>query len=176
MTNIQTPEDLARNKRWTSLLEYMSRKYGINPGDFYDVIYGETVPKWNFASYNRGSRAAGAFQLIPSTLEWLNRVYGMNLDTELVLNMKPEEQLDVYHKYLKAWKYDGSVALGFMQAAPGKFFRLKTNGRPITDELIVYHKGSRAWRANPGWRGPDGNITIGSINSYYQDKSAWRDS
>lgn len=175
MNNIHTPEDLARNKRWVELLEYMSRKYDIPKVQFYNVIYGETVPKWNFASYNRGSRAAGAFQLIPSTLEWLNRVYNINLDTELVLNMKPEEQLDVYHKYLKAWRYDGSVALGFMQAAPGKFYRLKTNGRPITPDLVVYEKGSRAWEANPGWRGPNGDIIIGSINRYYAENAHWKD-
>jgi len=100
------------------------------------------------------------------------------LDTEQVLNMSPAEQLDLYEKYLWAWKYDGKVALGFMQAAPGKYYRMRSEGKQITSDLVVYSVGSPAWKANPGWRDRGGDITIGSINEYYRkkadDKAQWR--
>ena len=36
------------------------------------------------------------------------------------------------------------------------------------NNTIVYAVGSAAWNGNPGWRGPDGTITVGSIKAYYR--------
>jgi len=165
-----TPGTLAKNPAWESKLNEMCRKYGILSDEIYKIIYGETVPKWNFASYNEGSKAAGAFQFIPSTLDFINKRYKTNYTISDVLHMYPHEQLDLYDKYLQAWNYDGSVALGFMQAAPGMFYRLKKRNEEITGDIVVYGKGSRAWKANPAWRETNnGPITVGSINRYYRN-------
>jgi len=171
MNNIHSPQQLANDQQWQQKLEEVVIKYGIEESDIYDIIYGETVPKWNFASYNAGSKAAGAFQFIPVTIQTLNKRYDMKLNVSKILKMTPAQQLDLYDKYLQLWNYDGTVALGFMQAAPGKFYKLKRQGVDITPDLVVYSKGSRAWRANPGWRlNGDGDATIESINQYYASK------
>lgn len=165
---IYTPDHLIERPKWVSKINEMTRKYGIRDVEIYDIIYGETLPKWDFQSYNKNTQAAGAFQFIPSTIDFLNKRYGMNLVTNDVLKMIPEYQLELYDKYLSAWGYDGTVALGFMQAAPGMFYRLKKKKGEITDDIVVYDRNSRAWAANPGWREPnDGPITVGSINRYY---------
>ena len=39
-------------------------------------------------------------------------------------------------------------------------------GRPA--HSIVYRKGTKAWKQNPGWRPADGgDITVGSIQAFY---------
>jgi len=169
MENIYDPVKLKKLPGWSEKIAEMSRKYNRQPIHFYHIIYGETVPKWNFASLNRSTKAAGAFQFTPNTLQWLNHQYGLHLDTEMVLEMTPAEQLKLYDKYLESWGYDGGVELGFMQAAPGKYYTLRKEGKRISNDLIVYPVGSPAWKVNPGWRERGrGHITIGSINDYYK--------
>jgi len=169
---IHTPKSLANDASWRNKLNEVCQKYGIFADEVYDIIKGETWPKWNFASYNKSTKAAGAFQFIPSTLDFINKKYGSNYTTEGVLKLRPVDQLHLYDLYLRAWGYDGSVALGFMQAAPGMFSKLKRNNDRITDDLLVYDKNTRAWRVNPAWREPnDGPITVGSINRYYNHAS-----
>lgn len=168
---ILPPPQLEKSRSWNNKIDEMTEKYGINRSEIYDIIYGETYPKWNFASFNRDTKAVGAFQFIPSTLNFINKRYRMGVRTEDVLHMPPAQQLELYDRYLGAWQYDGSIALGFMQAAPGMFYRLKRSGVPLSVETVVYGTDTRAWRLNPGWRSHNnGPATIGSINKYYQKK------
>lgn len=166
---ICTPQMLSSNIDWNVKLHNMCDRYNISQDEVYDIIQGETWPKWNFASHNSSTNAAGAFQFIPASLHFINKRYKMNVSTSDVLKMSPVDQLELYDRYLRAWRYDGRVALGFMQAAPGIFYKMKRRGIPITDSTIVYERGSGAWKRNPGWREPnDGDVTIGSINRYYR--------
>lgn len=162
------PNELEKDKKWKAILEDMTSRYEIPDQDIYRVIYGETVPKWNFESFNLGSKASGAFQFIPSTLDFINKRHNKNYTYQDVLKMEPWQQLQLYDMYLRAWGYEGDIAVGFMQAAPGKYYRMKKHGEKLKPSDIVYEKGSRAWKANPAWRDNNGNITVQSISDYYR--------
>jgi hypothetical protein len=69
-------------------------------------------------------------------------------------------QVELVGRYLdeavtKKWRVPGDTYL--TGAAPSYI------GAP--DWQVVYKRGSKAWEQNPGWRGPDGEITAGSIRA-----------
>ena len=69
-------------------------------------------------------------------------------------------QVEFVARYLdeavsKKWRVPGDTYL--TGAAPSYI------GAP--DYQVVYKRGSKAWEQNPGWRGPDGEITAGSIRA-----------
>lgn len=55
----------------------------------------------------------------------------------------------------KKWRVPGDTYLAL--AAPAFV--------GASDSTIVYARGTKAWEQNPGWRGPDGEITAGSIRA-----------
>jgi hypothetical protein len=167
---IVTPKELQQDYKWNSVMERMCSKYGISSHDVYQVIYGETVPKWNFESFNKSTKASGAFQFIPSAINFVNKRKGYSYTYSDVLKMEPYEQLQLYEAYLDSWNYQGDIALGFMQAAPGKYWKMKKRGGRLNPSDIVYEKDSKAWRMNPAWRDENGKITVQSIRDYYGAK------
>lgn len=146
------PEAVKKDPAFMQQIERLSEKYGVNPSQIYKVIQGESG--FNPKATNK-SGASGLFQFMPKTAAELGWT------TEEILSMAPAEQAKVYEQYLDFWGYDGSNALGIMQAAPAF-----ANASP---ETVVYKKGSKAWDQNPGWRtSGDGDITVASINNYYR--------
>ena len=134
----------------TKLAEMQIKYPGLEKQQLYAIISGESG--FNTAAYNPTSGASGLFQFVPGTAN------GLGYTTSQIRNMSPTQQLEVYDKYLANAKYKGGD-LGIIQAAP------KYYGRG--DNFEVYKRGTKAYAQNPPWRGPDGKITVGSINAYY---------
>lgn len=150
----RSAEDLENDSEFQARLSQLLEKYpGLDKTQLYKIIDGESG--FNPRARNASSLATGLFQFIPSTAAEL----GYSVDQ--IRGMSPAEQLDVYDAYLERWDYVGGD-LGIIQAAPGLY------GKPLDTE--VYRRGTRAWDLNPGWRGPDGRITIRSINNYYNNR------
>jgi hypothetical protein len=151
VTNVLGRKKLDEDPAFQEKLDEMIRKYpGLTKDEIYRVIQGESG--FDSAIVNRSTGATGLFQFIPSTANELGYT------TAQIQSMTPAQQLAVYDRYLSRWNYQGGQ-LGIMQAAPAF-----ANRSPDTE---VYSRGSRAWSLNPGWRGPDGRITVQSINDYY---------
>ena len=149
--NIVPPESLKNDPEFQSKLNEMKAKYpGLTDDKIYQVIKGESG--FNSTAVNRSSGATGFFQFIPSTARELGYTTGE------IQAMTPAQQLGVYDKYLASSNYRGG-SLGIVQAAPAYA------NRPPNFE--VYAPGTKAYAQNPGWRGPDGRITVSSINTYY---------
>jgi hypothetical protein len=124
---------------------------GMDKKEIYRVISGES--KFDPTVINEYNMA-GLFQISPDSAERLG------VTTEEIAAMSPAEQVDLYGRYLEMWDYNPDMSLAILQAAP-KY-------RNESDNFVVYKKGSKAWKANPGWRpGDDGDITVGSIKAYY---------
>ena len=70
------------------------------------------------------------------------------------------DHLKALEKYLDRWDYDGSAPLGLLVAAPGY--------RDAAPDTVVYKKGSKQLKKNPGWAGADGNATVASITEFYR--------
>ena len=70
------------------------------------------------------------------------------------------DHLKALEKYLDRWDYDGSAPLGLLVAAPGY--------RDAAPDTVVYEKGSKELKKNPGWAGADGNATVASITEFYR--------
>lgn len=147
---------LTEDTEFMKQLERLQEKYpGLNKSELFKVMKGESA--FNPRAQNKDTNAAGLFQFIPSTAAELGYT------TDDILSMAPTEQLMVYEQYLDRWGYDGRNSLGILQAAPAY-----ANASPDT---VVYERGSKAWKVNPGWRSEgDGDITVASINSYYRNQ------
>lgn len=155
-SNKKIKTDLTKDKAFMSQLNSMKKKYpSLTENELFGMIKGESG--FNPTAQNKDSGAAGLFQFIPSVAKELG------YSTKEILNMSPAEQLKVYDKYLSKWNYSGNNSLGIVQAAPAY-----ANKPPNT---VVYKKGSKAWKQNPGWVPSDGgDITVASINSYYRNQ------
>lgn len=108
----------------------------------------------NPGAVNPKSGAAGIFQLMPSQAKSL----GMGDVTKY----SAADQIKLYDEYLKSHGAPSDISdadLGLAQAAPAFL------GKP--DNTLVYPAGSKEAGLNPGWVGPDGNVTVGSIKAYY---------
>jgi len=146
------PEALKNDPEFQAKLSEMKGKYpGLTDQQIYNVIGGES--NFNSKAVNRDSGATGLFQFIPSTAN------SLGYNTGQIQNMTPSQQLAVYDQYLSKNNYKGG-RLGIMQAAPAYA------NKPGNFE--VYKQGTKAYAQNPGWRGPDGRITVDSINAYYR--------
>jgi len=161
--NVVPPDELINDPEWQSELANLKRQFPeLDERDLYKVIQGES--RFNSTIVNKDSGATGFFQFIPSTAR------GLGTTTSEIQKMSPAQQLKVYGKYLGQFNYAGGP-LGIMQAAPGTYSNLirKFGGKysNVPGNYEVYSTSSAAWRQNPGWRGPDGRITINSINQYY---------
>lgn len=154
-SNYASAAALDNDPAFQEQLEKMLEKYpGLTKEELYRVMQGES--NFNTTALNSDSGATGLFQFIPSTAEMLGYTTGE------IQNMSASEQLAVYDQYLETFDYRGG-SLGIMQAAPGYASR--------GDGYEVYEPGSRAYEQNPGWVGADGKITVGSINSYYNNQA-----
>ena len=148
---ITSAAELENDPEFQAKLAEMQEKYpGLQKEQLYAIINGESA--FNTAARNESTDASGLFQFIPSTAQ------GLGYTTGQIRNMSAAEQLGVYDQYLAQAGYRGGD-LGIIQAAPAYY------GRPNNFE--VYSPDSRAYELNPGWRGNDGRITVGSINDYY---------
>jgi hypothetical protein len=141
-------------------LQRITAKHGVTREQLYGIIAGESG--YNPSVVNRFGYA-GFFQFGNEALADINSRTGSNHTPQSIAAMTPAQQLSVYDNYLDRWNFRNSSGLGVMQAAPG------FAGRPGNTE--VYAVGSKAWQNNPGWRGPDGKITVDSINAYYNKKN-----
>jgi hypothetical protein len=141
---------LEADPEWVARLEQLKRDHpNLNEDELYQIIDGES----GFDPRIRNSAGAtGLFQFMPDTAR------GLGYTTDQIRAMSPAQQLDVYDAYLRSVNYRGGN-LGIIQAAPSYY-----GSSPSTE---VYRVGTRAWEQNPGWRGPDGRITVQSINNYY---------
>lgn len=153
-------DDLDNDAEFQAELQRVASKHGVTREQVYGIISGES-------SYNPGvinsAGYAGFFQFGNEALADINSRNGTNYTPQSIAASSRTEQLRVYDMYLERWNFRNSSGLGVMQAAPGYA------GRPGNTE--VYAVGSRAWQQNPGWRGPDGTITVDSINAYYNQKN-----
>lgn len=148
--NLVGRQGLDNDPAFQAKLSEMMQKYpGLTKEEIYRTIQGES--NFNTTAYN-SSGATGLFQFMPGTAN------DLGYTTSQIQKMSASEQLAVYDKYLDKYNYQGG-SLGIMQAAPGKA------NKPGNYE--VYTQDTAAWRQNPGWRGPDGRITVDSINAYY---------
>lgn len=160
--NVVPPESLVNDPAWQAKLTEMKAKYpGLTDEAIYRVIQGESG--FDTRVVNQSSGATGLFQFIPSTAA------GLGTSTGAIQNMNAVQQLEVYDRYLASANYRGGP-LGIIQAAPGTYKNLirdygSWEAVPKTTE--VYRPGTKAYAQNPAWVGPDGRITIGSINAYY---------
>lgn len=147
-------KELEEDQSWNRALSGIKEEFpNLQEDDLYRLIQGES----GFDPRARNaSGATGLFQFMPDVAKELG------VTTEQILRMSPAQQLKIYQKYLRKWNYK-SGKLGILHAAPA--FANRSSGTE------VYRRGTAEWRQNPAWRGRDGRITVGSINSYY-DKQA----
>ncbi len=146
--------ELFKDESFKKNFNMILNKYpGLTKYEMLRIIDGESA--MNPSAQNKKSKAAGLFQFKPEVAAELG------FTTEEIKTMPASEQLLVYERYLDRYNYDGSYSLGILQAAPAK--------RNAPPETIIYRKGSKAWKQNPGWRDPKtGHITRASIDAYYR--------
>lgn len=146
--------ELFKDDQFKNNFDMVLNKYpGLTRYEMLRMIDGESG--MNPSAQNEDSLAAGLFQFTPKVAAELG------FTTEEIKTMPASEQLLVYERYLDKYKYDGSYSLGILQAAPAK-----RNASPNT---IIYRKGSKAWKQNPGWRdSKTGHVTKASIDAYYR--------
>ena len=145
----------------------MAEKYGISANEFYRIFQGESA--MNTAAQNKSTKAVGLAQFMPLQFEedGVFDTLNKNITKEDVLEMSDVEQLGLYEDYLDYWKYDGSVPLAILQAAPGKVKEIQQN-----PDTVLYKKNSEAWKKNPNWRtANDGDITGRSVMEYFEKVS-----
>jgi uncharacterized protein (DUF2345 family) len=152
--------ELDNDPAFQTELRRIAEKHGISREQVYGIIAGESG--YNPSVINRFGYA-GFFQFGQAALTDINRRQGTNYTPQSIARLSPAEQLRVYDNYLDRWNFRNSSGLGVMQAAPA------FASRPGSTE--VYARGTSAWNNNPGWRGPDGRITVDSINAYYNRKN-----
>lgn len=137
-------------------LDAFTRKHGVTREEVYGIMAGEsnytpnTVNDYGYA---------GLFQFGDKALFDINQINGTSYTPTSIAASSPAEQLHVYDLYLDRWSFENSSGLGVMQGAP----RYGSS----SGDTIVHEEGSLAWQRNPGWRGPDGQITVDSMNAYY---------
>ena len=152
--NAPMPPKRQTDNTYSSLIEY-----GVDPIELQGIIAGES--SGNPQAQNKKTKASGLFQFTPTVAKEL----GTSVDD--ILKMSPQDQSELYLKYLKRWDWKPGVPLGLMQAAPS----LAKTWDKRNKEDVVYKKGSPAWKANPGWRPESGgDITVSSIENYYTAK------
>lgn len=152
LQNPKKAESLKSDEAFMTRLEQMKKDFpGLTEREVFKIIEGES--NYNPTAKSKAG-AVGLFQMMEEPLAELG------FTPEEVMAMAPAEQLAVYSGYLKRWGYDGSFGLGIVQAAPAY--------RNASPDTVVYKKGSKEWKQNPGWRSRNnGDITKRSIENYY---------
>ena len=137
-------------------LAEMQAKYpGLSKEQIYNTIQGESGFNTN---PDQNKAYAGLFQFSGDSAARVGTT------VPAIQSMNATQQLQVYDDYLASWGYQGG-SLGIMQAAPAYA------DKPTNYEVYKYSTDPKsAYVRNPGWRGADGRITVGSINSYYDNQ------
>jgi hypothetical protein len=108
---------------------------------------------WDPAAHHPVTKAGGLIGFMPFIMKRL----GWPAGPEAFWRLSAAAQAPYVGKYLdltgKRWRVPGDTYVAL--AAPAHV------GEP--DHVIVYPRGTKAWELNPGWRGPGGEITVGSI-------------
>ena len=130
---------------------------GVPENELREIILKESSS--NPRAVNPASNAVGLFQFTSSAIEDLNTFKKANVTKDKILNMSVPEQVNLYKKYLERWNWKPGTSLGVMQAAPAFANRSK--------DTVVYKKGSKAAKGNKQWQDSTGNITIKSIEDFY---------
>lgn len=130
---------------------------GVPENELREIILKESSS--NPRAVNPASKAVGLFQFTSSAIEDLNTFKKANVTKDKILKMSVPEQVNLYKKYLERWSWKPGTSLGVMQAAPAFANRSK--------DAVVYKKGSQAAKGNKQWQDSTGNITIKSIEDFY---------
>ena len=137
---------------FSRMLGDIARYYGIPIQDIITLMDKES--SFDPTAENPDSGAYGLFQFMPQYVDRLG------ITPQELVEANPQQQLELFHRYLELHNYQQGDKLGIIWAAPAFKDR--------SDDTVVYEKGSPAWRDNPAWRPPGGgSITVGSINRYY---------
>lgn len=146
-------------------LNEMSQKYeGTTPEDFLTLFIKENGlkdgvllldQKSKATTNDKGGRARGLIQFVPSTAEFLK------LDQELTATMKPVEQLDFVDKYYEPYKdsikdYESLYLTTFYPAALGQ-----------DDDFVIGEGEQKAYTSNKAIDlNKDKKITVGDFKKY----------
>ena len=130
---------------------------GVPENELREIILKESSS--NPRAVNPTSKAVGLFQFTSAAIEDLNTFKKANVTKDKILKMSVPEQVNLYKKYLERWSWKPGTSLGVMQAAPAFANRSK--------DTVVYKKGSKAAKGNKQWQDSTGNITIKSIEDFY---------
>ena len=148
---------------WNTALTELKKNYPrLSDTELYDVIFKES--SYNPQAINKTSGASGLFQFMPDTAK------SLGYTTAQIRAMTPSEQLKVYGEYMAQNKFnENTMPLALLQAAPSKL----SNWDKMTGDSVIYKKGSKAWKSNPGWRSDkNGDITVESLMRFYG--KAWK--
>jgi hypothetical protein len=119
---------------------------------------------WNPHAYAKSTNAGGLIGFMPFVLPMV----GWRGTPEAFRAQGIRAQAPYVGRYFDVtktkWRRPGDTYLAL--AAPGFVGR--------DDSVEVYPVGGKAWQLNPGWRGPDGRITVGSIRAVLFRKMARR--
>lgn len=158
LTNTEKAVKLQRESgddEYTQAVQELADEFNVTTTEIYSIVHGES--KGDPTAVNKYGYK-GLFQIGEDAAK------EAGIDYDNIQNMTPSEQARAYGKYLRRWGYDGSVPLALMQAAPSLAKKMKGKSA----NTVVYKKGSKAWKANPGWRSAgNGDITLASLSSYY---------
>ena len=144
---------LLQDDEFMNQLALMQNKYpGLTQQELFDVIQGES--SFRLGVVNSGGYK-GLFQIGEAAAG------DAGIDYANLEKMSAADQLKAYEKYLDFWGYDGTYALGILQAAP-KY-------RKASPDTVVYTKKDNpdVFEKNEKWFDKNGNATVASINSYY---------
>jgi LysM repeat protein len=130
---------------------------GVPENELKEIIFKES--SGNPRAVNPSSNAVGLFQFTESAIKDLNKFKNTNITKDEILKMSVPKQVDLYKKYLERWRWKPGTSLGVLQAAPGFANRAK--------DTVIYKKGSNAAKLNKQWQDSAGNITVKSIEDFY---------
>ena len=146
-------DKLLQDDAFMNQLAMMQNKYpGLTQQEIFDVIQGES--SFRLGVVNSGGYK-GLFQIGKKAAA------DAGIDYDNLEKMSAADQLKAYDKYLDFCGYDGTYALGILQAAPSK--------RNASPDTVVYTKkdNPKVFELNEKWFDENGNATVASINSYY---------
>lgn len=141
---------LQDDSEFMTQLASMTEKYpGLTEREIFLVAAKESSVGTNMGS------AGNMFQILGTPAEEA----GIDLK-KLNKSGNMTDHLKALETYLDRWDYDGSASLGLLVAAPGF--------RKAAPDAVVYEKGSKELKKNPGWAGVGGNATVASITEFYR--------
>jgi hypothetical protein len=141
---------LQDNTEFMTQLASITEKYpGLTEREIFLVAAKESSVGTNMGS------AGNMFQILGTPAQEA----GIDLK-KLNKSSNMTDHLKALEMYLDRWDYDGSAPLGLLIAAPGY--------RDAAPDAVVYEKGSKELKKNPGWAGADGNATVASITEFYR--------